>query len=68
MRVHNYIGTVTFVSIRMLCVLQCIMCGLCCGPGVFTSECVGENNSECAVVVDCMKVRWFKQTEQNESF
>ena len=31
------------------------MCGLCCGPGVFTSKCVGENNSECAVVVDCMK-------------
>ena len=44
------------------------MCGLCCGPGVFTRKCVGENNSECAIVVDCMKVRWFKQTEQNESF
>ena len=28
--------------------LQCTMCGLCCGPGVFTSEFVGENNSECA--------------------
>ena len=52
----------------MLCVLQCTMCGLCCGPGVFTSKCVGENNSERAVVVDCMKVCWFKHTEQNESF
>ena len=46
--------------------LQCIMCGLCCGPGVFTSECVGENNSECAVVVDCMKVCTLNKTRAFE--
>ena len=33
---------------------MCAICGLCCGPGVFTSKCVGENNSECAVVVDLL--------------